>query len=245
MIINRIMPYALYGYPSVAESLDLIKHYLETGAKWIEIGFPYSDPVADGPVLQLAHEQALRQASEIGSPLMFIDLAHALKPLKKRYPHVQFVIMTYMNPIIVGQINTLLEAFKSLESIWVVPDLSLDHYDHYEPLFNKWGAQLAPIVSVHTNRERLSAYLSRPRPFIYLMSKDGTTGGASGKVDQLIDQIREIRLRSDAPIFVGFGIKTIQDVTDYLACVEGVVIATALIESYTKGNTRPLKAFLS
>lgn len=236
MSINPIpiVPYALYGYPTREASTALLHHYAECGVEWIEIGWPFSDPIADGPLLQSAHQIAVK------SDVTFTMLCEDLAALKGRFPSLRLALMTYLNPLLATNLPETLITLGAYFDATVVPDLPLEHFKDMFPQFEKNGMPLVPLIAVNMPKHRIDAYSAYTAPFIYLVSTLGTTGGSVGTEAQVLPVLKALRAKTTTPIFLGFGLRTTEDLKQWSPHFDGLIMATELLRRYQEGQEEPL-----
>jgi len=220
---RALMPYLTASDPSQEASLDAALGAAEGGAAALEVGIPFSDPVADGPVIQLAHQRALAAG---GSVSRCLDLVAELR----RRSGIPVVLFTYLNPVLAYGADRFVQDARKAGAQGV---LVLDLPPEEEP---EWYAFLAakdldPIVlhSPNTSQSRTARILPMGRGFVYVVSRAGVTGGHTGVTDELAERIRTLRLLTDLPLAVGFGIREYKDVETVWSMAECAVTGSAFV----------------
>jgi len=174
-----LMPYLMGGYPDIAASLRLGEALVDAGADVIELGVPFSDPLADGPVIQAAGEQALRAGATFEK---VVD--EVARPLADRVP---VVVMCYANPILArGREAVAARLAEAGIAGLIVPDLPIDEAAELRQACDQAGIALVPLVAPTTTAERIEQTAAAARGFIYVVSVTGVTGGtvsATGRGD--------------------------------------------------------------
>lgn len=225
-----VMPYALFGYPTIEKSLLLIQRYIDLGARRIEIGFPFSDPLADGETLQVASQVALEQAITLQM------LITAISPLKKDHPQVLFTLMSYLNPLMAKGLKDTLHHLSECFTSVVIPDLPLEAYEAVLPFFETIPLALVPLITPHTSENRIKAYCEVAKDFVYLVTINGVTGSGSGDAASLKPQVTLIKKYTTCPVIAGFGINTPQDVKEMAQIADHVIVASACLRHFDAGN---------
>jgi tryptophan synthase alpha chain len=208
---------------------------VEGGARVLEVGVPFSDPVADGPVIQGAHARALAAG---GGALKALALVGRLRERSS----IPVVLFTYLNPVLaVGS-----ERFISLaRGVGIDGVLTLDAPPEEEPgwftSLSQGGLDPVVLLSPNTAPERARTILRTAGGFAYIVSREGITGTHAGASGGLEDRIRMIRQRTDLPLAVGFGVRERRDVEDLWKVAEGAVVGSALVEKLAAAG--PGRAF--
>lgn len=195
-----LIPFITAGDPDLATTAEALQVLDSNGADLIELGVPYSDPLADGPVIQAAATRALQQGT---------NLDRVLKMLQAVTPKLQapIILFTYYNPILNRGISAFLEQVASVGvKGLVVPDLPLEEADELIAAAAKWGIELILLVAPTSSQTRIEAIASKSQGFIYLVSVTGVTGMRSQIQSRVADLLTKMRQVTDKPIGVGFGI---------------------------------------
>lgn len=196
----------------------------EGGARALEVGVPYSDPVADGPVIQAAHTRALAAGGGAEKALALVGR------LRERSA-IPVVLFTYLNPALaLGS-----ERFISLaRGVGIDGVLTLDAPPEEEPgwftSLSQGGLDPVVLLSPNTTPERTRNILGRAGGFVYAVSREGVTGTHAGAGGNLENRVRTIRKLTDLPLAVGFGVRTRHDVESLWSLAEGAVVGSALVE---------------
>lgn len=218
--------YYTAGYPTLHSTLDIAEALERAGADFLEIGFPYSDPVADGPVIQHSSEVALRNG-------MTLDvLFRQLKDLRKRVS-IPVLLMGYVNPVLQYGVENFCQACAEVGvDGTIVPDLPMYEYEaHYRSVFASRGISNIFLVTPHTSDERIRKIDSLSNGFIYLLSSSATTGknlAVSESSESYFARIRAMNLEN--PTVIGFGIsdhQTFKHATDH---ADGAIVGSAFVK---------------
>ncbi|HWD65724.1 MAG TPA: tryptophan synthase subunit alpha [Solirubrobacteraceae bacterium] len=217
-----LMPYMMAGFPSLADSRRVAAQYVEGGADLIELGIPFSDPLADGPVIHAAAVAALRGGARV---------EHAVEVGRAVASEVPVVAMCYANPILARGLERFVDLLAGAGfSGLIVPDLPLEEADATASACDAAGLALVPLVAPTTPEERLQAIGRRARGFLYTVSVTGTTGERSALDDGLAGVIARARSSTDVPVAVGFGIGSPEQAAAAAeAGADGVIIGSRLV----------------
>ncbi len=224
------MPYYPLGFPTPAISVDVIEALARNGADLIEVGLPFSDPLADGPVIQRATQIALQQGMTVSKALM------AVRDLRARGVAVPLILMGYVNPLLAYGLPRLArEAAEAGADGFIVPDLPPEESGEFE-------STVAPLphirmVAPTTPDERLGRVLRDARGFVYLVSLTGVTGARAALAEGLAGFIARVRAhaatdgRPSLPVCVGFGIGTPEQARAVGALADGVIVGSACVRA--------------
>jgi tryptophan synthase alpha chain len=219
-----LMPYLMGGYPDLATSRAIGLAYAEAGADLLELGVPFSDPLADGPVIHAAATAALRAGATLPAVLEVArDIAAA----------VPVVIMCYANPILSQGLDRFLDRLVGARvSGLIVPDLPLEEATDLRPACRSRGLALVPLVAPTTPAERLERIGAGASGFVYAVSLTGTTGERTEVAGGLGTMIARVAAHTDVPVAVGFGISTPEQAAAAAdAGAEGVIVGTRLVRA--------------
>lgn len=220
-----LVPYITAGDPGPEATLSLMHALVEGGADVIEIGVPFSDPMADGPVIQAAHERALRSGLGLRGVL---DLIETFRQTNRDTP---VVLMGYQNPIEAMGIDTFAAraASAGVDGVLTV-DLPPEEADTLVAGLGEHGLDTIFLLAPTTTGERTRAVASRGSGFVYYVSLKGVTGAATLDVDALGDQLSRIRETCDLPVGVGFGIRDAQTAGRVAAVADAVIVGSAIVK---------------
>lgn len=231
------MPYWMLGYPDLPTSIQIVRALIEAGADLIEIGIPFSDPLADGVVIQAAAQTAL----EGGTTLT--DCLKAIRELREGGAHVPFVMMGYVNPFMAyGFTRFTQDALESGADGFIIPDLPPDEAAEMLALTEQHGLALIELLAPTSSPDRLKLVADTARGFIYLVSVTGVTGARSELPPDLKAYIDRVRAVTDKPLAVGFGVSTPEQAAQIGTLADGVIVASALIREYNTGGLTALSA---
>jgi tryptophan synthase alpha chain len=217
-----LMPYLMGGYPDVAGSLRLGEVLVESGADLLELGVPFSDPLADGPVIQAAGEQALKAGATLETVL-----DEVAKPLAD---HVAVVIMCYANPIFTRGADAVASRLADAGVAGlIVPDLPYDEAGEVRKSCDRAGIALVPLVAPTTTPERIVQTAATARGFVYVVSVTGVTGERNDLPPGLERVVAGVRDAASVPVAVGFGVATAEQVQQVGAIADGVIIGSRIV----------------
>ncbi len=232
--------YFTAGYPKIDDTVSIIQDLEKNGVDMIEIGLPFSDPLADGPTIQASSTQALKNG------MTSEKLFEQLKDIRKSVD-IPLIIMGYFNPILQYGV----EAFcKKCSEIGIdgliIPDLPVDvYYEQYKSTFDKFGLKNVFLITPQTSEDRIRYIDSISDAFIYMVSSASTTGAKSGFGDEqrnYFKRIAEMNLKN--PQIVGFGISnkdTFDQATKY---AKGAIIGSAFIKYLTNNGVDKINSFV-
>jgi tryptophan synthase alpha chain len=217
------MPYLMGGFPDLATSCRIGLAYGEAGADLIELGVPFSDPLADGPVIHQAGTAALRSGVTVANVL---DVGHRLAA------HVPVVAMCYANQILARGVDRFLDALGEAGfSGLIVPDLPTEEAGELRSLCDRLGIALVPLVAPTTPEDRLARIGADARGFVYAVSLTGTTGERS-RLDTMSEVVARAAAHTPVPVAVGFGIGTPEQVQAAVAAgANGVIVGSRLVRA--------------
>jgi tryptophan synthase alpha chain len=218
------MPYLMGGFPDLETSLEIGLAYAEAGANLVELGVPFSDPLADGPVIHAAGAAALRDGVRVED---VIELGGALAA------RVPVVLMCYANPIYARGADRLIDALRrSALSGLIVPDLPLEESSELRETCDRAGIALVPLVAPTTPELRLRRIGASARGFLYTVSVRGTTGERGGVDGSLPAIVARAAAHTDVPVAVGFGIgEPGQAAAAAAAGADGVIVGSRLVRA--------------
>ena len=222
--------YFTAGYPQLLDTVPLLKALTEAGADLIEIGMPFSDPLADGPVIHQSSTVAL--ANGMNLPVLFDQL----RDIRVTVPDTPILLMGYLNPVMqFGVENFCREAAAIGVDGLILPDLPLDDYlEHYQEMFQRYNLRPVFLITPQTAPERIRRIDELTDSFLYLVSGPGTTGGsgtgqAAGVQEAYFERIEAMNLRN--PRLIGFGIGDRASFQHACQHAEGAIIGSALIRA--------------
>ena len=225
--LNRaaLIPFFVIGDPDEETSFQLIKTAIDAGADILELGIPFSDPVADGPTIQKADIRAMKSGMTPQKALAFIKRITDYRP-------IPIGLLVYYNLIYQYGIERFFRDFKEAGGTSVlVADLCIDDADEIAPIAKATGLETVFMVTPNTSDQRIQKVATYTTGFIYTVSLLGTTGERSGLSDFVRPLIERLKSLTDKPICVGFGISTAEHAKDVAkAGADGVIIGSRIIK---------------
>jgi tryptophan synthase alpha chain len=224
---SALICYVVAGFPDVRKSEEIIETLVRAGADIIEIGIPFSDPIADGPTIQDASHYALTHGV---TPEQCLVLA---KAVRKKFPDLPLISMTYSNILF----RNGFEHFMTRAKIcgidgFILPDMSVEESKEYSRISRKLGLASIFIVSPNTEKERVRRIMNRSTGFLYVVSVYGVTGVRNTLHDDSIRRIIKLRglINHNIPIAVGFGVQNRDHVKIMIkAGADGIIVGSALV----------------
>jgi tryptophan synthase alpha chain len=219
-----LMPYVMAGFPTLAESVRIGEACVQAGADVIELGVPYSDPLADGPVIHEAGTRALAAGANVAGVL---EVARALSS------SIPVVLMCYANMVFAPGVEAFVERLARTGACGlIVPDLPLGEAPEVLAACESRGLALVPLVAPTTTPERMAAIGAQARGFLYTVSVVGITGERSGLAERFAEVVAKARASTQAPVALGFGIATPEQARQAAdAGADGVIVGTRLVRA--------------
>lgn len=220
---KALVPFLTAGYPDRMTFHRLTAAVAASGCRLMELGVPFSDPVADGPVIQAASRQALDQGVTLTEALTMAGRAH-------REHGLEIVLMGYLNPILHLGPETFAEACRRENVAGViVPDLPSEEAAGLRVLLADRNVTLVDLVAPTTTDQRLEKIAAAARGFLYLVAVTGVTGAVSASSGDLAAYLDRVARHGDLPRYVGFGVSTPEQAAQVCAHADGVIIGSALL----------------
>jgi tryptophan synthase alpha chain len=222
---KALIPFLTVGDPSVEATLEIILEMEQAGADMIELGVPYSDPLADGPVIQRSSERALQQRISI------IDVIAIANKARSRGSELPFILFTYYNPVLQMGLERIFKLMQenSISGI-IIPDLPLEEDSEARAIAKSYGIHLIPLVAP-TSNDRIKRIAANATGFVYCVSSLGVTGIRSEFFGGIDDFIATVKSATDLPVVVGFGISSREQVAKFEGICDGVVVGSAIVRT--------------
>jgi len=225
------MPFIMAGDPNIEKTSEILLKLQEKGADLIELGIPYSDPLADGPTIQFSASKALKSGT---TSIKVIQLLESLKGNL----HIPIILFTYFNPILsFGLENFCKLASKAGVAGLIIPDLPLEEASKFSEIISFYSIDLILLVAPTTPLERMKIISNNTKGFTYLVSVTGVTGERNkmeNRVESLITKLKEISIK---PVAVGFGISSPEHIDRVRRWgADGVIIGSAFVKRISKSN---------
>ena len=233
--------YFTAGYPNLNDTVTIIQDLEKSGVDMIEIGLPFSDPLADGPTIQSSSTQALKNG--MTTDVLFSQLKDIRKSIK-----IPLIIMGYFNPMLQYGVEAFCKkcAEIGIDGL-IIPDLPVDVYnEQYKATFEKYGLINVFLITPQTSVERINFIDSISNGFIYMVSSASVTGSNSGFGDEqtkYFKRIAEMNLKN--PQIIGFGISNNETFTQATSRAKGAIIGSAFIKHLTNNGVNTITNFVS
>ncbi|WP_238367292.1 tryptophan synthase subunit alpha [Mesobacterium pallidum] len=228
---KAFVAYVMAGDPDEATSLELIKGLPGAGVDIIELGVPFTDPMADGPTIQLAGQRALEAGMTLQKTL---DMAKAFRETDDTTP---IVLMGYYNPIYSRGVDKfLVDAKEAGIDGLIVVDLPPEEDEELCLPAQAAGLNFIRLATPTTDDKRLPKVLTNTSGFVYYVSITGITGAAAAQATDVGPEVARIKAKTDLPVIVGFGIRTPEAARDIAAVADGAVVGTAIVGQVAEGK---------
>ena len=216
--MKQLVAYITAGYPDKNFTIDLALALGQNGVDTLELGVPFSDPVADGPVIEAANQRALANGFRFAD---ILDISEVIAP------KIDTLWMGYFNPFYQYGMENLLDRAKALGvNGLIIPDVPYEEAKIYHNLFESRGLANITFVAPTDGEERISLITANARKFIYLVAYAGITG--SGKSEDLAPVLSMIKCHTAAPVYVGFGVNE-QTAREKVQGADGVIVGSAIV----------------
>nr|YP_009314471.1 Tryptophan synthase alpha subunit [Liagoropsis maxima]SCW22725.1 Tryptophan synthase alpha subunit [Liagoropsis maxima] len=226
-----LIPFITAGIPNLASTENALKLLDNSGADIIEIGLPYSDPLADGPIIQQASTKALQQG------VTFDKLLHLLNNIHDKIK-APLILFTYYNPILARGIFRFLQdiADSGIKGL-IIPDLPLEEADYVINVCSQLSLELILLVTPTSSVDRVNSIISKSQGLIYVVSSTGVTGLRENVKLEMKDFVRNIKSKTDKLLILGFGISQLRHVEQVARWdIDGVVIGSAFVKCLSDEN---------
>jgi tryptophan synthase alpha chain len=232
---RALIPYFTSGYPTRDSSAAALRSAART-ADIIEVGVPFSDPLADGPTIQRSTFEALRQGMTLAGTLELIAEVQLSRPV---------VVFSYLNPILRYGVERFLADARSLGVAGLIlTDLPAGSDPQLETAVQGSGIDLIRLIAPTTKSERLAQAVRGAQGFVYLVARLGVTGASPGLAQDLAASVAAVRRATGLPVAVGFGISTPEQARQVGQMADGVVVGSALVEILGRDGVREAARFL-
>lgn len=232
--------YFTAGFPQLSDTVEIIENLEKSGVDLIEIGLPFSDPLADGPTIQESSTKALRNG--MTTELLFEQLSD----IRQRV-NIPLIIMGYFNPVMQYGVEAFCQKCEDIGiDALILPDLPLREYQlHYKEIFNRHGLDLIYLITPQTPEERIRAIDEMSNSFIYMVSSSSTTGAKAGFSEEnqgYFKRIADMKLKN--PTLVGFGISDKNSFDQATAHSQGAIIGSAFIKHIETQGIDQISSFV-
>lgn len=229
---KAFVAYVMAGDPDYETGLEVVKGLPAAGVDIIELGLPFTDPMADGPTIQLAGQRALEAGQDLSKTL---DYARALRKTDDTTP---IVLMGYYNPIYSRGVDRFLtEAVEAGIDGLIIVDLPPEEDDELCIPAQKAGINFIRLATPTTDDKRLPTVLQNTSGFVYYVSVTGITGAAAAQSAEVAPEVARIKASTDLPVIVGFGIRTPEAAEAIASIADGAVVGSAIVEKIGAGDS--------
>jgi tryptophan synthase alpha chain len=227
---TAFIPFATIGFPELNSTVEIVLAMVEAGADIVELGVPFSDPLADGATIQRINFKALENG--VTTPFCF----ETVRTIRAK-TEVPLIFMGYYNPIFSYGVEKYVQscAEAGIDGL-IVPDLALEEADELLEQCRKYNIDLIFLVAPTSTDERLQIVAQKASGFVYCVSLTGVTGARSALPDYLPAYLQRVRQFIDLPLAVGFGISQREHVKGVSELAEGVIVASALLDRLEKAE---------
>ena len=231
------MPYFTLGDPNLDDNLNIIQSAVESGADALELGFPFSDPIADGPTHQKSMERSLQSGVD------FKKCVNQIHKIREKYPDIPISLLLYYNILFrIGE-----ESYRQLSDAKVdgivCVDLPFEESHQHRKLMDKYKLGKVQLIGPNTSLERAKFLFNESNAYTYVISDYGTTGAKKSLSQFTLERISELKQVSDQPMIVGFGLSTPEQVAEVLSQgADGAIVGSYLTQKIEKYHDQPMKA---
>ena len=226
-----IASFLTVGYPSIKLFPDILDGVIEGGSDIIELGIPFSDPLAEGPTIQKTSNQALNNGINLEKVLTIAEKT------RKSYPNLTIVLMGYINPFLKYGLENLIPILNTIDiDGLIIPDLPFEESETINNLIGSSNISLIPLISPTSPDKRIQQSAQSANSFIYCVSISGVTGARSNIPEYLPKLVQRIRLSTNTHILVGFGISNKKQIDQIKTFADGVVVGSALLNCISKSS---------
>ncbi len=231
---KALIPYLTAGDPNPSATVPMLHALAAAGADIIEIGVPFSDPMADGPTIQLACERALKHGTGLWQ---ILDMVAEFRRKDSRTP---IVLMGYLNPIETRGVAAFAQRAKEVgvDGVLIV-DLAVEESTEYSPALREAGLDLIFLLAPTSSPSRVEMIARQASGYLYYVSLKGVTGAATLDVGDVSRKLAEIRKHTALPVAVGFGIRDAASAKAIGAIADGIVVGSALVSEVEKHQAEP------
>lgn len=234
---KAFIPYIMAGDGGLDKTRDSILFLQEKGATAIEIGIPFSDPVADGPIIEQAGIRALQTGANLRNILAMLQI---IRPDVT----IPLVIMTYLNPIIrYGVENFIKDADAANVKGFIIPDMPLEESALITQFTKNTDIAMIQLVSLTSPSERIEKITQQAEGFIYAVTVNGTTGVDRVFKDSLQDHLKNLKAQSPIPVLAGFGISNHQTAVEMGKEIDGVIVGSAIVDALHRNEFALVESF--
>ncbi len=230
---KALITFITAGDPDLATSEQIVHTLIESGVDLIELGFPFSDPAADGPIIQLASERALKSGTTLRGVLDMVARV-------RQHSNVPIVLMGYYNPVFCyGPEKFARDAVSAGVDGLLLVDLPPEEAEELHPLLKVAGIDLITLLAPTTGEKRSARLAADGEGFLYYVSMTGVTGSKQVDAGAIAAAVNELKGQSPVPVAVGFGVSTPEDASAVAKIADAVVVGSALVKLIAEFSDSP------
>ncbi|MBI4367774.1 MAG: tryptophan synthase subunit alpha [Candidatus Omnitrophica bacterium] len=234
--------YVTLGFPRLSVTEALLPVLEKAGVDILELGFPFSDPLADGPTIQFASEAAIKQKVRLQHAF------HLIRKLRKKGFRIPVLLFSYLNPVMhYGISQTLRQLRQSGFDGLIVPDLPPEEGRMWEPWFKRHQLSLVYLVAPTTPAKRIREIANRSSGFVYYVSLKGVTGSRRALPLDLKRKLKTVKQNTRKPVLVGFGVSNEKQARAISEVADGVIVGSAIVSRLKRGEKaiQSVRSFVS
>ncbi|MEM7650993.1 MAG: tryptophan synthase subunit alpha [Pseudomonadota bacterium] len=226
-----LITFIMAGDPDAATSMEVLKSLPEAGADIIELGMPFTDPMADGPTIELAGGRALKSGASMKKTLQMV------RDFREGNQDTPIVLMGYFNPVLQYGIEAFAKhASEAGVDGLIIVDLPPEEADETLSAAKERGLDIIRLITPTTTKERLPKILDGASGFLYYVSITGVTGAAQADLGAIKPHIEHIKSQADLPVAIGFGIKTPEDAQKFAQIGDAVVVGSSIVQTIAENQ---------
>ncbi len=230
---KALVTFITAGDPNLETSEQIVHTLIESGVDMIELGFPFSDPMADGPTIQLASERALKAGTTLRGVLDMVKRV-------RQHSNIPIVLMGYYNPVFTyGPERFAVDAADAGVDGLLLVDLPPEEVEELHPHLKNAGIDLITLLAPTTGGDRSSRLAAGGEGFLYYVSMTGVTGSKKVDADAIAMSVNELKQQSPVPVAVGFGVSTADDAREVAGIADAVVVGSALVKLIAEKGGEP------
>ncbi len=234
------LPYFTMGFPNYETSLEIIVAMSEAGVDGFEVGIPFSDPLADGPTIQMSSQIALEQGMNVQKAL------EAVRTLRSRGVMQPMFMFSYLNPIMAYGLEAFVIASKEAGADgFIIPDLPPEEAGMLAPYCEQHNMAMVFFLAPTSNEKRIAVASEQASGFIYVLSVTGITGARTELPQNLTDFINRVRRLTDKRLVLGFGISTPEQAHSMNGLVDGFIVGSALVKAAHANGVEGVRQLVS
>lgn len=235
---NLFVPYIVAGDGGLEKLNERIKFLEDSGVAAVELGIPFSDPVADGPTIQEAGLRALANGVTLEKVLQLLALT---KEIRK----VPIVIMTYINPVFVYGVEKFAEkcAAVGVDGV-IIPDVPLEEEDMISEALSAHDIAFIRLVALTSTPERKKEIAERTEGFLYAVAVTGTTGARATHDERVADYLEDLKKASNVPVLAGFGVSNPEQAQDLSSHCDGVIVGSKIVDLFAQGKDNDVRKLI-